>query len=465
MGTIAAIATARGQGGIAIIRMSGPDALAILRLVFQSASPAFKDFSPWRLHHGTVVDSCGEALDEALVVHMPAPNTYTGEEMAEIHCHGGQFVVEKILETLLQLGARQAERGEFTRRAFLNGKMDLSQAEAVAELIAAPSREALRYGYRRLEGLFGRRVAGLRQKLDELRALSAMGVDFPDDEVPVIENSEFQERLGGIRRGIGELLKCARRAKTMQNGARVVLAGAVNAGKSSLFNALCGRNRALVTSMEGTTRDFLEEFLSFEDLPICLVDTAGLRNNEATETSIDPVERLGMERSRDLLDGADVIALVLDGEKADPRGAPAGLCSEILARAGNRSVILVWNKCDRKKPDIFPPDWAKDRPGCVVSAATGENLETFTRLVREEVLRDSGSVFEGGLAPNERQAMSLMAADGELAALEAELPEDPPYDLRLAHLDTAADALKDILGISSQAELLDQIFSKFCIGK
>lgn len=465
MGTIAAIATAPGRGGIAIVRMSGPDALAILRRVFKSGNPAFRGFSPWRLHHGIVADSSGEALDEVLAVHMPAPNTYTGEEVVEIHCHGGQFVVEKILEILINLGARQADRGEFTRRAFLNGKMDLSQAEAVAELIAAPSREALRYGYKRLEGLFGRNVSELRKKLDELRALSAMGVDFPDDEVPAIENSEFKVRLTAIRNGIGELLKYARRAKVMQRGARVVLAGAVNAGKSSLFNALCGKNRALVTSMAGTTRDFLEEFLSFEDLPVCLVDTAGLRNNESTETMIDPVENLGMERSRDLLDDADVIALILDGERTDPHSAPDGLCSEILDRAGNRSIILVWNKCDVKEPDIFPPYWAQGRPCCVVSAATGENIESFTRLVRKEILRDNAPVSDEGLAPNERQAMALMTADGELAALEAELPEDPPYDLRLAHLDTAAAALKDILGISSQAELLDQIFSRFCIGK
>ncbi|MBO5490453.1 MAG: tRNA uridine-5-carboxymethylaminomethyl(34) synthesis GTPase MnmE, partial [Desulfovibrio sp.] len=238
--TIAAVATPPGVGAIGIVRLSGPRAKDVLAHMFLPLSPAFENFRPWRLHRGRVLDWNGEALDDVLAVFMPAPRTFTGEDTAEIHCHGGPVVVQAVLESALRHGARQALRGEFSRRAFVNGRMDLSQAEAVAELIAAPSREALRYGLQRLDGLLGQRARTLRERLESLRARLCLAVDFPEEETEGLEPEELCAALDETAVALRRLLAGSRRARVMQQGALVVLAGAVNAGKSSLLNALLG---------------------------------------------------------------------------------------------------------------------------------------------------------------------------------------------------------------------------------
>ncbi|WP_300906714.1 tRNA uridine-5-carboxymethylaminomethyl(34) synthesis GTPase MnmE [uncultured Desulfovibrio sp.] len=471
MPTIAAIATPPGAGGIGIVRLSGPQSKALLAHIFLPLSPRFENFRPWFMHRGRVLDQHGEALDDVLAVFMPGPRTFTGEDMAEIHCHGGPLIVQSVLESLLRLGARQAERGEFSRRAFVNGRMDLSQAEAVAELIAAPSREALRYSLNRLDGLLGRRVLALREELEALRVQLCLAVDFPDEEVECLAPEDFGRAVGQVAHSVRGLLAGQKRAKVMQQGAVVVLAGAVNAGKSSLLNALLGRNRALVTDIPGTTRDFLEEACNLDGLPVRLTDTAGLRQTGGVRGGPDAVEALGMALSREKLVQADCILLLLDGARLGEAGAAAETCPDEAARqvldlAGNTPVLLVWNKSDLCAPVVFPPRWSGGRFCCMVSARSGDNVDFLAQSLRRHLLADGcDNPPSDGLAPNARQALALEEALAELEELEADVSAGRPYDCCAVRLDTAAARLGEVTGLSSPAEVLDRVFAQFCIGK
>ena len=471
MSTIAAIATPPGAGGIGIVRLSGPRAKALLARMFLPLSPRFENFRPWFLHRGRVLDRYGEALDDVLAVFMPGPRTFTGEDMAEIHCHGGPLIVQAVLESILRLGARQAERGEFSRRAFVNGRMDLSQAEAVAELIAAPSREALRYSLNRLDGLLGRRVLALREELEALRVQVCLAVDFPEEEVECLAPAAFGRAVTEVACSVRRLLAGQKRARVMQQGAVVVLAGAVNAGKSSLLNALLGRNRALVTDIPGTTRDFLEEACDLDGLPVRLTDTAGLRQTEEGRHGADAVEALGMALSREKLGEADCILLVLDGARLGEAGAAAESCPDAAARqvlglAGDTPVLLVWNKSDLCSPELFPPRWADGLSCCKVSARSGDNVDALAMTLRQALLADGRDrPPSDGLAPDARQALALEEALAELEALEADVRAGQPYDCCAVRLDTAAAHLGEVTGLSSPAEVLDRVFAQFCIGK
>ena len=463
--TIAAIATPPGSGGIGIVRLSGPRAKEVLARMFLPLSALVENFIPWHLHRGRVIDWNGEALDDALAVFMPGPRTFTGEDVAEIHSHGGAYLVQAVLESALRYGARQAERGEFSRRAFVNGRIDLSQAEAVAELIAAPSREALRYGLNRLEGLLGQRTVELRDELEVLRAQMCLAVDFPEEEVEGMEPEALCQVLDGVMHSVRRLLAGSRRAQIAQQGALVVLAGAVNAGKSSLLNALLGRERALVTDIPGTTRDFLEETCLLDGLPVRLTDTAGLRQ------AAEMVEQLGVTRSREKLLQADLVVLVLDGGKLGEAGAAAETCpdpaaSEVLDSAGDTPLLVVWNKCDICMPKVFPPRWIGPRTCCAVSALSDTYVEELAGTLRAVLLGGSaGSAPEEGLAPNARQSLALENALKELEGLRADVVAGQPYDCCAVRLDMAAAYLGEVTGLSSPAEVLNSIFAQFCIGK
>ncbi|MBQ9406003.1 MAG: tRNA uridine-5-carboxymethylaminomethyl(34) synthesis GTPase MnmE [Desulfovibrio sp.] len=467
--TIAAIATPPGIGAIGIVRFSGSEAKGILARMVQPLSPRFKDFRPWQLHRARALDWHGTALDDVLAVFMPGPQTFTGEDTAEIQCHGGPVVVQAILESVLRHGARQAQRGEFTRRAFMNGRIDLSQAEAVAELVAAPSREALRYGLNRLDGLLGQRIRELAAKLEGLRTSLCLAVDFPEEETEVLEplalSAAVDEAIGALQR----LLAGSRRANVMQQGALVVLAGAVNAGKSSLLNALLGRNRALVTAIPGTTRDYLEEACDLMGVPVRLIDTAGLRRGG--EAGLEAVERLGMVRSREKLAEADAILLVLDGARLGDEGAAALSCpdpaaEEVLNAVGATPMLVVWNKCDVCMPTVFPPRWLEKQSCCAVSALSGAHVEELAAMLRALLLSSTGGEpVEDGLAPNARQSLALENALEELQALREDVLAGQPYDCCAVRLEMACEHLGDVTGVSSPAEVLNSIFAQFCIGK
>jgi len=456
--TIAAIASPVGTGGIGIVRVSGPAAKHILARIFRPRSPRFAGFKPWTLHRGRVLDVHGNVLDDALVVFMPGPCSFTGEDVAEIHCHGGMALLALLLENILAPGTRLAEAGEFSRRAFLNGRMDLTQAEAVAELISAPGKEGVLLSAAKLDGLLGRRVNALREKLEEARMRVCVAVDFPEEEAECLSRFDFLQAVEDISQVVRELLAGHKRNRYWQEGALVVLAGRVNVGKSSLMNALLGRERALVTGQAGTTRDFLEERVLLDGLPARLVDTAGLRE------SADEVERLGIAASRRCVDEADLILLVLDGQEGYTREDQALLEAFPMDR-----VLLVWNKSDLARPDAASlPCVAGQRGMVYVSARTGEGVDDLAAEVRRKVLRQSGgdgNMRADGLSPNLRQASALSRALDELAVCARDVQSGLPYDICALHLDMAGESLAELTGRDGSDALLNRIFSTFCIGK
>ena len=470
--TIAARATAQGAGAIGIVRLSGPRAREILGKVFRPASPNFTGFRARYAHHGHVVDETGNPVDEVLVLFMPGPATYTGEDCAEIHCHGSPVLVSAILETLFSHGALPARPGEFSLRAFLSGRMDLSQAEAVAELVAAPTRAAARATLMRLDGELGRRVAGVRTSLEDVRVQMSLAVDFPEDEVDILSRPDFAARVDAAITALDALLSGFSRARLVENGASVVLAGAVNAGKSSLLNALTGRNRALVTELPGTTRDFLEERVVFGDLPVRLVDTAGVRE------SPDRVESLGIERAREQMAHADCLLLVTDGAALGEDAGKASVCPDETLQAlleeygGEKPVLVLWNKADLARPRLpegaHKPAWCEragvDVPFLTVSAQSGENLdvlcETVARLVLERLPQGTSDV-----APNDRQARALFGARENLRLLARDIAAGQLYDLLSVHLDTACAHLDEVVGVGTPEDVLRRVFENFCIGK
>lgn len=501
---IAAIATPPGQGGVGIIRISGPGSHAILERLFLPASSRFSGFRPWTLHRGRVCDAAGAPLDDVLAVAMPGPRTFTGEDVAEIHCHGGPALLATVLEAACAWGARPADRGEFTRRAFLNGRMDLTQAEAVAEMIAAPAQGGVRLAQARLQGLLGARVTELRGRLLDLRAQVCVAVDFPEDEVDCLAPDAFLAHCRAVSAEVRTLLAAHERGRCWQEGALVVLAGQVNAGKSSLLNALLGRRRAIVADQPGTTRDFIEEPVHLAGLPVRLVDTAGLRE------SGDIVEQEGVRISRDLAARADLVLLVVDAaagvghaerellrqvrgrhDHPDPSARP-GVSGKPASR-----VLVVLNKIDRAGFAAGTPgadkaagtagaggpecpddgsacQWPAEVEGCpcvAVSALRGQGVDALAVAARAMVLAGLGTENSGGepesgdLAPNLRQARALRRALDELDALARDIGDGVPYDLCSVRLDGAAAALSEITGETTPAEVLEYIFSSFCIGK
>lgn len=459
--TIAAVATAPGAGGVGVIRISGPKSHDILRSMFRPAGKSFRDFTPRMLHHGHVLDAEGREADDALVVFFPGPHSFTGEDCAEIQGHGGPAVLAALLDSVLSRGARMAERGEFTRRAFLNGRMDLSQAEAVAEIIAAPSREGVYLASAKLDGLLGRRVEALRERLEYLRQRVCLAIDFPDEEGECLPPQEFTAIADEVAAGIRALLAGYERARCWREGALVVLAGRVNAGKSSLMNAFLGRERAIVTEKPGTTRDYLEEQTTLAGLPVRLVDTAGLRDH-----SEDSIELEGMRRGRELAKNARCVLLVLDGSLSREAGnlddafrAEGALVDEL----GPERCLVVWNKAD-----LCPlPESAHRFHGAdvlPVSARSGEGVDELAAAIRRLCLKDE-TPEEGDIAPNLRQASQLRRALEALEDLKKAIALSVPPDLCSIHLETASAHLADITGLNSTEDTLNAIFSSFCIGK
>ncbi len=463
-GTIAAVATAPGAGGVGIIRISGPKALDIISAMFRPSSPKFSGFTPRFLHHGHVLDAAGRDADDALVVYFKGPNSFTGEDCAEIQGHGGPAVLAALLDSVLSRGARMAERGEFTRRAFLNGRLDLSQAEAVAELIAAPSREGVYLASAKLDGLLGRKVSALRERLEYLRQRVCLAIDFPDEEGECLPPQEFSAITQEVAEGIRTLLAGYERARCWREGALVVLAGQVNAGKSSLMNAFLGRNRAIVTEKPGTTRDYLEEHTTLAGLPVRLVDTAGLR-----EHSEDSIELEGMKRGQEMAENARCVLLVLDGKRAEAASAPEAVFAAfgeekaLLEKLGRSRCIAVWNKSDAAP---LPEDLRDffGAPLLAVSSKEGTGIDELCSAVRALCLGESAPE-EGDIAPNLRQADKLKQALAALDALEAAIALSMPPDLCSIHLEAASAHLADITGLNSTEDTLNSIFESFCIGK
>lgn len=445
--TIAAQATASGEGGIAIVRLSGARCEEILLRVFrpQSARP----LTARMLTLGHVVD--GETpVDEAMAVFFRAPHSYTREDVAEIHCHGSDALVRRILLLLLQNGARMARPGEFTCRAFLNGRIDLTQAEAVMRMIRAGSDRAMTSAIRQMEGGVSAFVRTARQEIVSLLAEIAAAIDFPDE----VEESETAQQVHARCAAIRERLmsSCDPRAGRIEDeGLRVVLCGRPNAGKSSLLNALLGGERAIVTDVPGTTRDTLTESIQLDGLKVLLTDTAGLR-----ETG-DAVERIGVARARRALDEADVRALVLDGSCAIGQEDREALC-------GLSPHIVVLSKGDLP-PRLFAQEAAAEFPGArVVSvcAPRGEGLDALRALLVSFAPKDGA---ESAMLSQARHVQAAMRACDALAQAQQALEAGMPLDVCAVDLSDALDALGEITGETLNEQVIDEVFARFCVGK
>jgi tRNA modification GTPase len=470
-----------------MVRLSGPEAKSIAARLFQSKKPGFTGFAPYRLHHGILHDQNGRPLDDVLAAFMPGPNSYTGEDVVEFTCHGSPAILRAVVAACLALSARHAEPGEFTRRAFLLGRMDLSQAQAVAELAASDTLAGASLALARLEGLMGRRVGELRAALEELRANVCLAVDFPEDEAECLDPAGFGRRVDAVLEGLGRLAAAHARARPFREGALAVLAGPVNAGKSSLFNALAGRERAIVCAAPGTTRDFLEEQLDLDGLPVRLVDTAGLRETR------EPVEREGLRRARMLLDECGAALLVADGSRDfDPaaftaesgltHGEPPAFPAESgqagngpavfmagagLSRLDPAKVLAVVNKADlpRAANDPFGHFTRLGFTAVRVSARTGEGMDELCALLRSRLLGAGGPPPESEPAPNDRELALIDAARRELTALLDDLGAGVPPDLLGVRLETACWHLSGITGEITPDEVLNAVFERFCMGK
>lgn len=478
--TIAAISTPPGSGGIGIIRISGPDAVNAASALFRRSGDSgchpgetapVSDWESHRLYHGFVVEpERGRMIDEVLLAVMRAPRSYTREDVVEIQAHAGPAGLRAILDLVLRQGVRLAEPGEFTRRAFLNGRIDLSQAEGVMDLIAARSRAALDAASARVAGDLRRRVEEIREVLREEMAAMEAAIDFPEEVGEELSPSALRARLETEVGGpLAALIQRSEEGRMAREGVRVVVAGRPNVGKSSLVNRLLGQERAIVTEIPGTTRDVIEEQMSLQGMVLTLTDTAGLHDTD------DPVERIGVARAKERLAEADLVLLVTEAE------APPSLEEmEIATVAGSRPVIWVINKMDlagssagidgekaagepSPLPWEIPSEWEKF-PRLPISARTGVGIEALILKMMKAVEPMAGHISHGAV-PNLRHRGLLEAALERVEAAISGLDEGLPSELISIDLKEGHERLGDIIGETVREDVLDEIFSHFCIGK
>ena len=455
MDVIAAIATGSAATAIGIVRVSGDGCFALCGRVFRAAGGRpFAAQEPRKMVFGEMLDRAGRVIDRGLAVRFPGPGSYTGEDCAEFHCHGSPVVLRELLSALFAAGARQAQAGEFTKRAFLNGRMDLTQAEAVVDLIDAETAAAARNAAAQLDGGLRRVLEPVQEELLEVTSRFYAVVDYPDEDIQDVRPEEIAAALRSAAGRLERLLDTCRRGQVLKSGVRTAIVGRPNAGKSSLLNALAGYERAIVTDIPGTTRDTVEETVELGGVPLRLIDTAGLRD------SGDPIDQLGVARSRAAMEEAELI-LVLWDQSVPVREED----EELLAKAMSLApTILVWTKGDL--PSAPTPCLNQDPmpPVVELSARTGEGLEDLSRAVGRLFPRDTGSGY-GELLTNERQAQAasraLEAVDRAREALEAGVTPDA----LLTDVEEALAALGELTGQSVREDVTDRIFQRFCVGK
>ena len=445
MDTIVARATPAGRGGVAVIRISGPAVpdLAV-KLIGELPRPRYATLAGFR-------DAAGEALDLGLALFFPAPHSFTGEDVLELHAHGGPVVTDLLVERVIELGARPARPGEFSERAFLNDKLDLTQAEAIADLIDADSRAGARAAQRSLRGDFSAAVLALNDQVTELRTWVEAAIDFPDEDIDFLGSEDLRERLASVESAFRKLEDTARQGCLLRDGIHVVIAGRPNAGKSSLLNALAGYEAAIVTPQPGTTRDLVRECVHVDGMPIHLVDTAGLRE------AGDIVEQEGVKRARAELSAADHGIVVVDASAPDPAGEQA-LFTE-LPPALSRTVV-------RNKIDLTaeaPGFAAADRAVVNISALTGAGLAELRERIKDVAGFHPGE--EGLVTARRRHLQSLQVAREHFDAARRQLEERRAGELMAEELLQVQNALAEITGQFTSDDLLGRIFSSFCIGK
>lgn len=454
--TIAAIATGMTNSGIGIVRISGDDAFEIIDRIYRAKSSQKKlsDTDSHTVHYGYIYDG-NEIVDEVMVLILKAPNTYTRENTVEIDCHGGHFVTRKVLETVLKNGARAAEPGEFTKRAFLNGRIDLSQAEAVIDIINSSNDFALKASVKQLNGKISDKIKGLRKKIIYNIAFIESALDDPEH----ISLDNYNERLlpiiEDIETELDILLKNADNGKVLTEGIKTVIVGKPNAGKSSLLNLLLGEEKAIVTDIAGTTRDILEEKIHLDGLDLILVDTAGIRETE------DIVEKIGVERAKTHLNDADLIIYVADASKELNKDD-----EEIIELIKEKKAIVLLNKTDLKTVLSFEEMVNKTKKSVIpISAKENTGIEEFTELIKKMFLSGEIDYNDEIFITNLRHKEAIKESYNSIKMVHKSIEDDMPEDFFTIDLMNAYEQLGNIIGEAVNDDLVNEIFSKFCMGK
>ncbi|NLM14087.1 MAG: tRNA uridine-5-carboxymethylaminomethyl(34) synthesis GTPase MnmE [Epulopiscium sp.] len=456
--TIAAISTPPGTGGIGIIRLSGKDVFSIINPIFKGKKN--QDLSKVRshsIHYGHIIDKeMDKVIDEVLVMVMKAPNTYTKEDIIEINCHGGIVSVRKVLEQVLKMGARLAEPGEFTKRAFLNGRIDLSQAEAVIDIIEAKTDMSLSTAMDQLEGSLSHKIGELREELIEMMAHIEAAIDYPEYDIEELGYDLVRKRIEDIRAKIQRLLDTADSGKILREGVKTAIVGKPNVGKSSLLNALLREQRAIVTNIPGTTRDVLEEYINISGIPFKLIDTAGIRETE------DVVEQIGVNRSKDIIESADLIIMLLD--------LSTSLTEEdryIMNLIENKKKLVLLNKTDLPlkldKQEIY--NRFSQNEILEISAKNKKDIERIEETLKEMFMSGKINMEESVMITNLRHKDALIKADDSLKDALSTIDMGMPEDCLSIDLTNAYKYLGEITGESVQDDLINKIFSQFCLGK
>ncbi len=453
--TIAAIATPAGEGGVGIVRVSGPDAERIAAALFVRAEGKNGNLKSHMLHYGTIRDpKSDKILDQVLLTIMRRPRSYTGEDVVEVHCHGGVFVVHRILGLVLAQGVRHAEPGEFTKRAFLNGRLDLAQAEAVLDLIAARTEKGADLALSQIKGELSNWIGDLREQLLDILAQVEAAIDFPEEEIELLERPALVAKIDALRDKITIITGTYEWGRLFREGAKVCICGRPNVGKSSLFNALLGEERVIVTPIPGTTRDVIEESINLDGLPIVLWDTAGIRD------TADQVEQIGVDLSREHFEKSEAAVIVLDGS--------ALLTDEdriFLSSTMKKMGLIAINKIDLEQR--VDRDQLRqivgDKKIVTVSATLGHGLQELRKSLRELILHtDMEPPF---VLTNLRHKSALLCGEQALADAGLALEETQPPELVAVALQQARESLEEVVGVIQKDDVLELIFSKFCIGK
>ena len=454
--TIAAIATAPGEGGIGIIRISGEKSLQVANCIFKSMSgKKIEDYNKRTLIYGHILDG-EKIIDEVLVAYMKGPNSYTAEDVIEINCHGGFISVKKILELVLSKDVRLAEQGEFTKRAFLNGRIDLAQAEAIIDVINAKTDMAHTVAQSQLEGSLSKKIKDLRHSITEMLAHITVSIDFPDEDVEHITYNTLKEKSLELQKEINRLYDTAESGKILRDGLKTVIVGKPNVGKSSLLNAVLGENRAIVTDIPGTTRDVIEEFVNIKGIPLKIVDTAGIRETE------DVVEKIGVEKSREFFNSADLSIVVLDSSrKLESEDI------EILEAVQPNKTIVLLNKTDLDQViDIEKVKEYIDEENIItISALQHEGIEKIHDKIEDMVFTGSIKNSSDVVVTNSRHKDALYKAKQSIADAIMAIESYMPLDFIEVDFKNIWDYLGYINGDTVTEDLLDTIFSNFCIGK
>lgn len=450
--TIAAVATPPGEGGVALVRLSGPDAERIGREVLVRKDTSWESH---RLYYGRVRDpDRGAVVDEVMFAFLRQPRSYTGEDTVEIHCHGGPYVVRQVLGLVLARGARHAEPGEFTKRAFLNGRLDLTQAEAVLDLIRSRTDKAAGVALGQMEGGLSQEVRALREQLVDTLVQVEAAIDFPEEEIELLRQAELAGKVAGVVDRIAVLIDSYEWGRLIREGIRVCIVGRPNVGKSSLMNALLGVDRAIVTATPGTTRDFIEEAVNLDGLPVVLWDTAGIRGGT------EGVEQVGIDVTLERLEESEGCLLVLDGS------APLTHEDvEVMQRVRDKQGLVVVNKSDLGQR-LAPADVSETLPRLEqvkVSALTSQGLDELRTALRGCFL-DSSKESEI-VVTNVRHKAALERARSSLSEVQRAMEQGMPSDIVAVDLQEARDDLEEIIGAVTNDDILERIFSQFCIGK